>query len=61
MISTRSRRAGSAVCSPPLANLAIAGLIIGATSDVRYWPAGRAHREEVVAGAPRAFLFELPD
>ena len=29
--------------------------------DVRYWPAGRVHREVVVDGAPRAYLFELKD
>ena len=32
-----------------------------AYKDVRFWPAGRAHREVVVDGAPRAFLFELKD
>ena len=32
-----------------------------AYKDVDYWPAGRAHRIEVVAGAPRAILFELQD
>ena len=30
-----------------------------AYKDVRFWPAGRAHREVVVDGAPRAYLFEL--
>ena len=32
-----------------------------AYKDVDYWPAGRAHRVEVVDGAPRAILFELQD
>ncbi len=30
-----------------------------AHKDVRFWPAGRVHREVVVDGAPRAYLFEL--
>ena len=25
------------------------------------WPAGRAHRNAVIDGTPRAFLFELRD
>lgn len=29
--------------------------------DVRFWPAGRVHREVVVDGSPRAYLFELKD
>ena len=32
-----------------------------AYKDVRFWPAGRVHREVVVDGAPRAILFELRD
>ena len=32
-----------------------------AYKDVRFWPAGRVHREVVVDGAPRAYLFELKD
>ena len=32
-----------------------------AYKDVRYWPAGRVHREVVVDGSPRAYLFELQD
>ena len=30
-----------------------------AYKDVRFWPAGRVHREVVVDGSPRAYLFEL--
>ena len=32
-----------------------------AHKDVRYWSAGRAHREVVVDGSPRAMLYELQD
>ena len=32
-----------------------------AYKDVRFWPAGRVHREVVVDGSPRAYLFELRD
>ena len=32
-----------------------------AYKDVRFWSAGRAHREVVVDGSPRAMLYELQD
>ena len=32
-----------------------------AYKDVRFWAAGRAHREVVIDGSPRAMLYELQD
>lgn len=64
MVATRERRSGSAGGSALLAALMFSGLMVGGASvsaQQAQDEGGRPHRDVVVEGTPRAFLFELRD